>query len=148
MSQYLKIGQLANQSEISVETLRFYESEGLLIPYGRTEVGYRLYHPEDVKKLQFILHAKQVGFSLQEIKRLLSLRSHKDTHTCEDVKSYTGIKIQEVDAKIHELQKIRCALKGLYDACCGGVESAEYCTILSNLENHKDEKSPDGAIHD
>ena len=135
MSQYLKIGQLAKQSKISVEALRFYESEKLLVPSSRTGSGYRLYHSNDVKKLQFILRAKQVGFSLQEIKQLLSLRAHKDAHTCEEVKNYTGTKIAEIEDKIRELLEIKQALEGLYNACCGGGESAEHCTILSSLDN-------------
>jgi len=135
MGTFLKIGALAKQSEISIETLRYYESEGLLTSSGRTESGYRLYHPIDVEKLHFILHAKKVGFSLQEIKRLLSLRTNKDSHTCEEVKSYTGSKIQEIETKINDLLKMKVALQGLYDACCGGEESAINCTILSTLDD-------------
>ena len=135
MSKFLKIGRLAKLSGVSVEALRYYESEGLLTSPERTESGYRLYLPADVQKLNFILHAKKVGFSLQEIKRLLSLRTNKNSHTCEDVKSYTGLKMQEVEAKINDLLKMKLALKGLYDACCGGEGSALNCTILSTLDD-------------
>ncbi len=131
----IKIGELAKRSNISVESLRFYESEQLLEPEGRSNAGYRLYSVSDEQKLSFILHAKKVGFSLQEIKTLLSLRAHKNNHTCEEVKQYTGIKIGEIDAKIHDLQTMKTALQNLYGACCGGIESAERCTILSSLDN-------------
>ena len=131
----LKIGDLAKQSKVTVESLRFYESEKLLAPESRSSSGYRLYSAADAQKLSFILHAKKVGFSLHEIKRLLSLRAHKNSHTCEDVKCYTGDKIDEIDAKIQDLQKMKYALENLYSACCGGEESAENCTILNSLDN-------------
>jgi len=137
MTKLIKIGLLAKRSQTSVETLRFYEAEGLLSPKQRTETGYRLYSSDDEQKLHFILHAKKVGFSLLEIKRLLSLRTHKDSHTCEDVKSYVGVKMQEIDAKIHDLQKMQQALGDLHHACCGGDESAENCTILNSLDDPK-----------
>ncbi len=137
MNQLIKIGGLAKKCDITVEALRYYETEGLLSPKQRSASGYRLYNADDEQKLHFILHAKKVGFSLQEIKRLLSLRTHKDSHTCEDVKSYTGTKINEIESKIHDLQKMQRALSSLYHACCGGDESAENCTILNSLDDPK-----------
>ncbi len=68
----LKIGEIAKRSNVSVESLRFYESEQLLSPEGRSNAGYRLYSSADEQKLSFILHAKKIGFSLREIKSLLS----------------------------------------------------------------------------
>ena len=135
MKQFLKIGELAKLSDTSVETLRFYQSKSLLKPAERSISGYRLYSQQDVQKLYFILHAKKVGFSLAEIKQLLTLRTDKDQHTCEEVKNYTGIKIKEIEDKIHDLQKMSLALSGLHEACCGGKESAEQCTILSTLDD-------------
>jgi len=135
MGQLIKIGLLAKRSQTSVESLRFYESEGLLVPKQRSTSGYRLYSSADEQKLHFILHAKKVGFSLQEIKRLLYLRADKDSHTCDEVKSYVGDKMEEIDAKIRDLQKMRYALDSLYKACCGGEESAENCTILNSLDD-------------
>jgi len=131
----LKIGELAKRSSVSVESLRFYESEQLLSPQGRSNAGYRLYSSIDEQKLSFILHAKKVGFSLHEIKTLLSLRADKNSHTCEEVKSYTGAKVDEIDKKINDLQKMKHALENLYTACCGGNESAENCTILNSLDD-------------
>ncbi len=130
----IRIGVLANHYQVSVETLRFYESEGLITPKHRSPSGYRLYSCDDQQRLNFILQAKKVGFSLQEIKQLLSLRADKDAHTCEEVKSYTGKKIQEIESKIADLVSIKVALNNLYQACCGGSESATDCTILSSLD--------------
>lgn len=135
MSSLIKIGELSKRTRISVEALRFYETAELLLPKKRSSSGYRLYSPKDEQRLHFILHAKKIGFSLQEIKQLLSLRAHKDNHTCEDVKSYTGAKMKEIESKILDLQKMQQALTSLYQACCGGNESAERCTILSSLDD-------------
>ena len=131
----MKIGQIASLCGVSVESLRFYESEGLIVPKLRSPSGYRLYDQDDKQRLSFILHAKKIGFSLNEIKQLLSLRADKDSHTCEEVKNYTGAKISEIEAKITDLLKMKQALDNLYHACCGGPESARGCTILSSLDD-------------
>ncbi len=130
----VKIGELAKRTNISVEALRYYEKEQLLRPKSRSQSGYRLYSKEDVTRLNFVLHAKKVGFSLREIKELLALRLNKDQHTCEEVKTYTGIKIKEVEQKINDLKSMHNALNNLYQACCGGNESATQCTILTSLD--------------
>ncbi len=134
-SKTFKIGELAKKAGVSVESIRFYESEGLLAAKTRTGAGYRLYSETELQQLYFIVHAKRIGFSLKEINRLLGLQVDKESHTCEDVKGYTGSKIAEIDAKIADLMKMRSALSNLYDACCGGSESAENCTILQALED-------------
>jgi len=136
MNQNLvRIGELAKRTDISVETLRYYEKEQLIKPQLRSESGYRLYSMEDENRLHFVLHAKKVGFSLSEIKELLNLRLNKDIHTCEEVKTYTGQKISEVEAKIADLQTMHHALNSLYKACCGGQEKATNCAILSSLDD-------------
>ena len=135
MSSLIKIGELAKRAQISVEALRYYETAMLLSPKQRSHSGYRLYSAQDEQRLHFILHAKKIGFSLEEIKQLLSLRTHRDSHTCEDVKSYTGAKMDEIESKILDLQKMQRALSSLYHACCGGEESAENCTILNSLDD-------------
>lgn len=131
----VKIGELAKRTQISVETLRYYEKEKLLQPELRTGSGYRLYSAKDEHRLNFVLHAKKVGFSLAEIKELLELRLNKDKHSCEEVKNYTGEKIAEVEAKIADLQTMHSALNSLYKACCGGPEKATNCAILSSLDD-------------
>ncbi|MCW8879020.1 MAG: Zn(2+)-responsive transcriptional regulator [Kangiellaceae bacterium] len=132
---HYKIGELAKKAQVSVESLRYYEAEGLISAKMRTESGYRLYGEQELQQLYFILHAKKVGFSLKEIAKLLGLQVNKEAHTCEEVKSYTGDKIAELEAKIRDLQKMKQALTGLYQACCGGPESAQNCTILQTLED-------------
>ena len=136
MSEKLyKIGELAQKTHISVETLRFYESKGLLKAHSRSASGYRLYSEQDEQRLYFILHAKKVGFSLAEIEQLLGVQVNKDQYTCEDVKQFTQEKIDQIEAKIADLSKIKLALSQLNKACCGGGESAMHCSILHTLED-------------
>lgn len=133
--QKLKIGDLAKRSGLTVEALRFYEKQQLLIPQGRSESGYRLYAETDVQRLRFILHAKQVGFTLGEIQQLLALRSDKDEHSCGEVKEYTAQKLAEVEKRLQDLRTIQKALSRLHDACCGGPEKASHCSILAALDD-------------
>jgi len=142
--QKLKIGELAKHSGLTVEALRFYEQQQLIQPQGRTASGYRLYLPEDVQRVKFILHSKKAGFTLAEIKTLLELRLNKDEHSCDEVKQYTAEKIADVEARLQDLNSIHQALTHLHDACCGGSKSATHCTILSSLEDdlftHREKK--------
>ena len=126
----LKIGELARQANVSVDTIRFYESKGLISATMRSASGYRLFSDEDRTRLLFIQRAKQVGFTLEEIGELLALKLHPDDHTCEEVKQRTAQKLQKVSEKIAELERIQRSLKTLYTACGGGAQSAQHCSIL------------------
>jgi len=130
----MRIGELSKQTGFQVETLRFYEKQGLLSPVSRTESGYREYNKASLRELQFIKQAKLVGFSLNEISELLTLRVERDQHSCGDVKSIAERKIIQIDSKIRELDMMRKALHRITDACCGGLEPATSCTILNALE--------------
>ncbi|NAW67568.1 Zn(2+)-responsive transcriptional regulator [Photobacterium halotolerans] len=133
MARYL-IGQLAKLCEVSSDTLRFYEKNGLLIPGERSESGYRLYSDDDVSRIGFILRAKAIGLSLEEIRELLAIRVEADQHSCAEVKAITQAKLDDIDSKLAELQRIRRALKRLNDACCGEADDdASHCSILEAL---------------
>ena len=128
------IGQLAKQCEVSSDTLRFYEKNGLLEPAARSESGYRLYSEENLSRVNFILRAKTIGLSLDEIRELLDIRLEASQHSCAEVKAITQAKLDEVDIKIAELARIRLALKKINDACCGHVDdNASHCSILEAL---------------
>lgn len=131
---YLKIGELAEQTDTSAETLRYYETEGLIPEPRRSESGYRLYTQLDVDRVHFIRRARAMGFSLKEVSELLSLRVDKSHSTCGEVKSLAEHKLDAIDEKIAELQKMKVALTRITEACVGGDESAVHCTILSALE--------------
>ena len=110
----LKIGQLARRLGLNVRTLRYYESIGLLPPPTRTEAGYRLYSEEDERRLRFVLQAKQVGLSLEEIRQILQLRRHGSA--CGYVRETVARHVGSIDAQIAELQRLRATLSELATA--------------------------------
>jgi len=132
----LKIGELAQRTGISRDALRFYEKHGLITPTARTDSGYRLYSKSDVLRISFILSAKEVGFTLNEVHQLLELEVTKDKKSCQDVKEFVDNKIQVVNQRLIEMKNIKQSLKTLSVACCGGDEPATHCTILGALNTH------------
>tara|TARA_B100000768_G_scaffold47599_1_gene46437 strand:+ start:1534 stop:1941 length:408 start_codon:yes stop_codon:yes gene_type:complete len=129
----LKIGELAELAGISRDALRFYEKHGLITPTARTDSGYRLYSKSDVLRISFILSAKEVGFTLNEIHQLFELEVTKDDKSCQDVKQFVDNKIQVVNQRLTEIKKVKQSLQTLSNACCGGDEPATDCTILGAL---------------
>jgi MerR family Zn(II)-responsive transcriptional regulator of zntA len=131
----MKIGELAKQSGLSAHTLRFYEKSGLLKASGRSESNYRVYNKGDLQSAKFIKRARDIGFSLEEVGTFLSIRSDLSAHVCAEAKELAESKIIEVTKRIETLQQALVSLHRLSDACCGGNESAEYCTIIEALEH-------------
>ena len=145
----MRIGELAKNTGFRVETLRFYEKENLITPISRTDSGYREYNKESQRQLQFIKQAKSVGFSLKEIKELLTLRVDRDQHSCSDVKDIAEQKLTQIEQKITELVSMKNALHKISDACCGGSAPATSCTILNALDggSHSIKKGKTGVNH-
>ena len=134
MSIY-SIGQVAKQSGISVETIRYYEKEGLLKEPERKESGYRQYKQEAITRLSFIQQAKDLGFSLKEIGELLSIRSDEN-NLCNEVKQLAQEKLDNIESKLKMLQRMRKSLKKLVDVCPGQAPLNE-CPILDALEKKR-----------
>ncbi|MGE3805886.1 MAG: MerR family DNA-binding protein [Gemmataceae bacterium] len=132
----LTIGQVARQAGVGVETVRFYERQGLLEDPPRRESGYRQYPEEVVGRIRFIKRAKDLGFSLKEIEELLALRVDPET-SCAEVRSKAEEKIAEIEAKIQALQRIRKALVKLTAICLGRGPTRE-CPILEALDRDKE----------
>lgn len=130
-----RIGELALRYQVKTDTLRFYGKQGLLQPSSRTESGYRIYSESDAQRLSFILRAKAIGLSLTEISDLLSIELDRANWACADVKALVDNKLQHLNEKIAELNYVKNALQRLSDACCGGPESAEHCSILEELQS-------------
>ena len=128
----LTIGQLARRAGVGVETLRFYEREGLIAEPARRRSGYRSYPESAVRRVRFIRQAKELGFSLREIGALLSLRVDRGV-SCADVRGLAERKIEDIDRRIASLQEMRAALLGLAGQCRGNGPRGE-CPILSELE--------------
>ena len=140
-----QIGELAKRCGVTTDTLRFYEKNGLIKPAGRSESGYRLYSEKNQEQVAFVLKAKDLGLSLEEIKELLEIKLEATEHSCAEVKAITTAKLQVIDEKIEELTRIRTALKKINDACCGDVDDdASHCSILGALASQ--EKS-EGCCH-
>ena len=131
----MKIGELAKQSGLSAHTLRFYEKQGLISPSTRSESNYRIYNQNDLSTAKFIKRSRDMGFSLEEVEVFLSIRADKPAHICADAKDIAQQKIVDVELKIQEMQRVLVALHKLSDACCGGSESAEYCSIIEALDD-------------
>jgi len=129
----LTIGKVAKLAEVGVETIRYYEREGLIAAPPRLEGGYRHYPAQTVERLRFIRRAKALGFSLREVRELLALRIDPGT-TCDQVKDRAEVKIAEIEERILSLKRMRQALRKLA-AVCGGEGSVEECPILAALEN-------------
>ncbi|MDC9582614.1 Zn(2+)-responsive transcriptional regulator [Xenorhabdus sp. PR6a] len=129
-----RIGQLAKLAGVTPDTIRFYEKQGLMFHGERTEGGYRLYTEQDLQRLRFIRYAKQLGFTLEAIVELLSIRVDPEHHTCRESKHIVDSRLREVEGKLLEMQKMRDSLKMLSDACCGSMHVSTYCSILEILE--------------
>ena len=132
----LTIGKLAKQVGIGIETVRFYERQGLIDPPPRTDSNYRLYPEDEVARLKFIKRAKNLGFTLHEIKELLLLR-HDPHATKADIKDRTLAKITDIAGKISDLSRIKTALEHLASSCDGHGPLDE-CPILHALETGDD----------
>lgn len=131
----LSIGQVAKRAGVGVETVRFYEREGLLEEPPRRASGYRQYSEEVVSRLRFIKRAQQLGFSLKEISELLLLRVDDQT-SCTEVKQRTEAKIAEVERKLVELQRMRQALLQLHSLCTGSGPIGR-CPMLDALNQQE-----------
>lgn len=136
--KYLTIGQLARQAEVSIDTIRYYERRGLLSPPRRKESGYRQYLEDAVLRIRFIKHAKDLGFSLDEIAELLSLRIDRAAK-CGDIKKRAQRKITEIEGKMQMLEKMRVTLVRLTKTCDEGRQVSE-CPILEALDQDVGEK--------
>src|SRR5947208_17062014 len=130
--EILTIGQVARQAGVGVETVRFYEREGLLEEPARRESGYRQYEEGAVFRLRFIRRAKELGFTLREIAELLALRDDPDASRA-DVRQRAEAKVADIEARIRDLQRMRDALSRLTAACHGEGPATDGCPILEAL---------------
>lgn len=127
----MNIGEAAKISGVNAKLIRHYESIGIIPKASRTEAGYRTYSEVDVHILSFVRRARNLGFSMKEIKKLVSLWRNKSRASSE-VKALAMNHIQEMEQKIHELQEMVHTLKHLAKNCSG--DSRPNCPILSDLE--------------
>jgi len=127
-------GEVAERADVNPETLRYYERKELIPKPRRSDGGIRLYDESYVDRLRFIQRAKELGFTLAEIKSLLDLRVD-DEATCRDMKAQAEDKLADVEEKIRDLRRIRDALTQLAEVCKGGGSPTGDCPILDALDD-------------
>lgn len=130
----LSIGQLAKHGGVRIDTVRYYERNGLLTPSARLTSGYRRYGQNELSRLRFIRRAQQLGFSLKEIQSLLGLSAQRNVA---QVKRTAQAKLADVEARIADLQRVRRGLAQMVEACPGHGKATE-CPILRALSGEED----------
>jgi DNA-binding transcriptional MerR regulator len=126
------IGEVSRRLGLNTQTLYFYERIGLIPSPQRTEAGYRLFSQADLDRLAFIVRAKSLGLTLDEIKEILALREGRSL-TCQAVYDRLNHKIQGIEEKIRQLQGLRDELVPLADRCRANLDplnTAKECTVL------------------
>lgn len=129
----MNIGQAARASGVSAKMIRHYESLGLFPQARRSEAGYRQYADNDVHTLRFIRHARELGFSLERIRALLGLWQNR-RRPSRQVKALAQAHIDELDAKLRELQAMKTTLEHLVHGCHG--DDRPECPIIDTLARH------------
>jgi Hg(II)-responsive transcriptional regulator len=129
---FMKIGEVAKRSDVGIETIRYYEREGLLAEPERKASGYRQYDESVVKRLKFIRNSKELGFTLAEIKELLALWFDPNTR-CQHVRQRAELKIVDIEEKVRSLQKMKRSLKRIISQC-ETKESVDKCPLWLELD--------------
>ncbi|GJL73063.1 MAG: heavy metal-responsive transcriptional regulator [Nitrosomonas sp.] len=126
------IGELAKKINVSIDTIRYYERKGLIKPASIRKSGYREFDQNSVKTIHFIVRAKDLGFSLKEIRELLKLKNNPDTK-CGEIKALTEKKLTDVASKIETLKIIKKDLTELLSECTDAAASVDFCPIVDAL---------------
>lgn len=132
----LTIGKVAKRAGVRVDTVRFYEQKGLIAEPPRGSSGYRHYPEDTVSRIRFIRRAKELGFSLHEIRELLALRVDPEVSSGE-VKARAEAKITDIEVKIRALQRMQETLVAI-TAACDGCAPVSTCPILGVLETEEE----------
>lgn len=128
----LTIGQLAKASGVNLQTVRYYERQKLLAPESRTQSGYRVFASETARRIRFIKRAQELGFTLNEIRDLLSMRVTSGS-TCSDVRKSAHAKLADIELKMRRLAAMRSSLTRLINSCRGSGPIGD-CPILEHLD--------------
>ena len=136
MTKHITIGKLAEMTGVSTDTLRYYEKMKLIAAETRSEAGYRYYHPDAVRLVRFIRGAKELSFTLDEIRQLLTFKT-SDKATCAQILKHTETKIQEAETRILELKEIKRVLKQLAKECPADDTPTECCPILDHISKKR-----------
>ena len=132
----LTIGKLAQQANVTIETIRYYQRKGLLDEPEKPATGYRQYPSQAISRLRFIKRAQQAGFTLKEILDLLSL----DNEHCQDVQKIAEQKLLQIDQQLNDLTALRNALDILVKSCRQDP-SSQHCSLIDAFSNQIDSQS-------
>ena len=131
---YMSIGELSRHAGIGIETIRFYERRGLVPDPPRAASGYRRYPLDTPQRLQFIKRGKRLGFTLDEIRILLTLQDGGGRH---EVKAVAVSKLAEIETRLADLQRMRDTLHQLTERC-SGKGNVSGCPIIEALAGDRD----------
>lgn len=126
----MKIGELATATATKVETVRYYEKIGLLLPPARTSANYRAYGNEHLARLSFIRRARDLGFTLEAVRELLTLSDNK-AQSCEAVDGIARVHLTQIDHKVRDLTALRTELDRVIGLCRHGTVAE--CKIIESL---------------
>jgi MerR family copper efflux transcriptional regulator len=136
VSNQMTIGEVAERGGVNLQTIRYYEREGLLPPPPRLPSGYRVFSEPTVRRVRFIKRAQELGFTLAEIRELLSLRIDHERDRSE-VRAIAEAKVADIEEKIRTLSAMKEALVRLTEHCSGHGPASE-CPILESLDSDED----------
>lgn len=130
----MKIGELSSATGTNIETIRYYERIGLLPAPARTSANYRSYGEAHRARLAFVRHSRELGFTIEEVRSLLDLSDHPERDCAEADRIASG-HLAQVEAKIAQLEALRCELTRIVGRCRGGI--AADCRVIEALSNHE-----------
>ena len=142
-NELMSIGQVARAAGVATTTLRYYEREGVLIPTGRSEAGYRLYDQRAVEQLAFIRSAQAVGFTLEDIHMLLNLDGAQKSKK-KDVQALIEKRLVDVEQKMNDLKRVSTALRNAREKC---LRSDGACPVIKDLRIHGKKKTSSEVNH-
>ncbi len=132
------VGWVAKAAGVNVQTVLYYERRGLLPRAVRSPSGYRLFDDEAVRRIRFVKRAQELGFSLKQITALLALQGEQDA-SCAEVSAMATSHFEDIEQKIHDLERMREALIPLVNAC-PGKGSLKTCPIMDSLDKSDDQE--------
>ena len=141
----MKIGELAQRTGISIETIRFYEAQGLLPPPARAANNYRVYSAEHAEQLAFIAKCRSLDMAHTEIHRLLELQANPQA-SCEEINNLLDEHLRHVETRIAELTELRRQIEAIGRRCTTAASVAE-CGVLQSLHEEPVAASPHGHDH-
>lgn len=127
----MKIGELSRKTGCNIETIRYYEKIGLLPKPDRSDGNYRIYVNSDIKALKFILKARFLGFSLEQVRELQKLSEMKTLSSCDEVKNIASSNLELIDVKINDLNQLKTQIDVLLSCCKNNVQPS--CPLIDNL---------------